>query len=164
MNNIPPVKRTGAGFNRAGSKQDYATPPDFMAAVARRFGKINFDLAAHAENTKHPNFFSLEDDSLRQEWHMIPGWLWLNPPFDKIEPWAAKCHDASARGAKILFLTPASVGSNWFRDHVKMHAFVLSLNGRIHFDPTNPTWGYPKDCMLSVYAYGFHGFDSWTWK
>lgn len=158
------TKRTGAGFNRASSKQDYATPPDFMAAVTRRFGPINFDLAAHAENTKHPNFFSIADDSLRQEWHKIPGLLWLNPPFDNIAPWAKKCREEGQRGAKILFLTPASVGSNWFADHVHNWAIVAALQGRIAFDPANPTWGYPKDCILSVFGFGVAGFNTWKWK
>ena len=40
------------------NKQDYATPADFMAAVMKRFGPIAFDLAAHAGNTKSPNYFA----------------------------------------------------------------------------------------------------------
>lgn len=161
------AKKTGAGFNRGSSKQDYATPPDFMAAVTKRFGLINFDLAASAHNKKHDNFFSERDNSLVQEWHRIPGNLWLNPAFDRIEPWAQKCAAESILGATIFFLVPASVGSNWFRDYCHKKSLVLALNGRIHFDPSNPTWGYPKDCALMVYSprnvLGI-GFDTWTWK
>jgi hypothetical protein len=40
------------------SKQDYATPDDFMAAVVKRFGPISFDLAAHARNKKHARYFA----------------------------------------------------------------------------------------------------------
>ena len=37
----------------AESEQDAGTPPDVMLAIARRFGPVQFDLAAHAGNKKH---------------------------------------------------------------------------------------------------------------
>ena len=80
---------------------------------------------------------------------MAPGAVRMPPG---CEPWAKKCAVESARGAKILFLTPASVGANWFAENVHRHALVLGLQGRIHFDPANPTWGYPKDCALLGYS------------
>lgn len=154
------MSKTGATFNRGGSKQDYQTPAVFMAAVLKRFGPINFDLAASPHNTQHANFFSEQDDSLRQEWHKIAGNLWLNPPFSNIAPWAAKCHAESQLGARILFLVPASVGANWFRDHVHRHAFILSLNGRMSFDGKQP---YIKDLVLICHGWGV-GFDTWDWR
>lgn len=54
-------------MNRAGSRQDYETPADFMAAVARRFAPVQFDLAASAENAKAKEFYTISDDSLAQE-------------------------------------------------------------------------------------------------
>lgn len=41
-----------------GSSQDQATPEDFIGAVVRRYGSIEFDLAAHAGNTKHARYFA----------------------------------------------------------------------------------------------------------
>ncbi len=147
---------------RGKSKQDYATPPDFMQAIHRRFGEPAFDLAASTANSKcDVAFFSEADDSLTQEWHRISGWLWLNPPFDNIAPWAEKCRKESAMGARILFLTPASIGANWFADYVYGGAVVLALQGRLCFDGIAP---YPKDCMLSVFSNGLSGFGVWKWK
>lgn len=42
----------------ADSKQDYQTPADFKAAVEGRFGRILFDLAAHAENALCPDYYA----------------------------------------------------------------------------------------------------------
>lgn len=156
--------RTGASFARGKSKQDYATPWGFIRACEKTYGPITFDLAASAENSKAPadHFFDKEDDSLIQPWHTIPGILWLNPPFDRIAPWADKCFRESLLGAKIFFLTPASVGSNWFRDHVHRRAMVLALNGRITFEGAKDP--YPKDCILSVYGIERPGFDVWDWQ
>lgn len=161
-------KKTGAGFNRGASKQNYATPDDFMQAFTNRFGPIAFDLAADETNFKHANHFTVRDNSLAQEWHKIPGNLWLNPPFDNIAPWAKKCAAESVLGATVFFLVPASVGSNWFRDYVFERSWVYFLNGRLCF---NGIAGYPKDCVLCQFLPPHrrehdrrHGFEVWTWK
>lgn len=156
------MKKSGASFARGASKQDYRTPADFMAAVTARFGPISFDLAALAENTQHKNFFSIRDNSLVQDWHKLHGLLWLNPPFDNITPWAKKCAEERERGARIAFLVPASVGSNWFADYVFPNAFTWALTGRLCFDGIAP---YPKDCQLSLFTpEGTTGFNVWRWK
>jgi phage N-6-adenine-methyltransferase len=145
------------------SKQDYATPRAFIEAVEKRFGPLIHDLAAHKENTRCATFYSEADDSLMREWAMeFPrGNLWLNPPFSRIDPWAAKCAKESAsRCGLILFLTPASVGSEWFANHVEKQALVLALRPRLSFDGKNP---YPKDCILSVFGLGITGFATWRW-
>ena len=165
------------------SKQNYATPDDFIAAVKVRFRikEFSYDLAAETENTKARHFFCEEEDSLKQDWKKgIGGSLWLNPPFSHIEPWAEKCKTTIGRGdgrlRRIFFLTPASVGANWFRDHVDgamagfsgglpWSAYVkcLFLNGRLSFDGKDP---YPKDTMLTVYGAGplGNGYEVWDWR
>ncbi len=149
------------------SKQDYATPDDFIAAVKKRFGIREFawDLAADASNTKAVWFFDEEDDSLKQDWTKLKGDLWLNPPFADIDPWAAKCAAAnlwgchSGRLARIFFLTPLS-SANWFARHVDGKALVILLNGRLSFDGKAP---YPKDCMISCFGVK-PGYECWNWR
>lgn len=157
-------KSTGPSVKRGQSKQDYATPLDFIKVVEKRFGPIAFDLAASAENHKGGGYFTKEMDSLQQHWHELPGLLWLNPPFDNIAPWAKKCAEESVRGANILLLVPASIGSNWFREHVYEYGRIIALNGRIHFDPEKPTWPYPKDCILVHYPSQSIALEIWRWK
>ena len=153
---------TGASMNRGGSRQDYETPVDFMRAVEKRFGVMNVDLAARSDNAKAPVWIDEKKDSLLEDWGSLKGNLWLNPPFSNIAPWAQKCAIESANGARIFFLTPASVGSNWFSKFVHKKATVLFLNGRITFvgakDP------YPKDCILSCFSYGEPYYEVWKWK
>jgi DNA (cytosine-5)-methyltransferase 1 len=151
----------GPTIKRGVSKQDYATPADFIAAVTKRFGAMEWDLAATKENTKAPRFITPEIDSLKQVWPTDGSWCWLNPPFDNIEPWVAKVAKASVQGARILFLTPASVGSNWFERHVHKKARVLFLSPRLCFDGKAP---YPKDCMLTVWNWHEPGYECWRWK
>lgn len=159
------------------SKQDYGTPRKFIRAVEARFGLLDWDLAAHASNTKCGEFFygpgsAHGKDSLAIDWaaRHPTGTLWLNPEFDDLGTWMAKCAaEARRRHGLITALTPASVGSVWFAEHVHGKAMVLPLSPRMIFDgtPPNPRTGkvdqYPKDLMLTVFGYGLHGFNPWRW-
>ncbi len=145
------------------SRQDFGTPMEFIDAVVKRFGPLAWDLAAHAGNHKCDLYFDETANSLRQDWTQLRGNLWLNPPFGDIGTWARKCAESVnglGHGTKILMLTPASVGSNWFAEHVHHRALVLGVNPRMSFDGKDP---YPKDLMLSVFGVA-PGFDVWRWK
>lgn len=150
------------------SKQDYGTPIDLGRAAAKRFGKFVIDLAATEENKKVERFISPEQDSFKFVWADLVGECenaWLNPPYSNIAPWAEKCRvegEAFAKkGARICFLTPASVGSNWFINSVHGHALVLALAPRLVFE--GETQPYPKDCIVSVFGDITPGFEPWRW-
>jgi len=148
------------------SRQDYGTPQEFIDAVLRRFGPLVVDLAATGENAKARNYITPEVDSLSIDWSDFAGLghLWLNPPFEDIAPWAAKCARESANLAeaqRIFFLVPASVGSNWYAEHVHNKALVHAISPRLSFDGKNP---YPKDCILCEYNAAEVGFVLWRWK
>lgn len=152
------------------SQQDYHTPACFLEPVKQYLGitKFLFDFAASSENTVCARYWDKATNSLAQKhWEdqVKGGWGWLNPEFADIREWAWRCADAAKAGGHIALLVPASVGSNWFRDFVHGHAYVLALNGRIPFMPEKPDWGYPKDCILALYGPAFEpGFDVWTWR
>jgi hypothetical protein len=150
------------------SKQDYETPQEFLDAVQARLGiwKFTFDFACSKANCKGDRGWTEQDNSLSKRedtWARAvgDGWGWLNPPFSQIGPWAARCLGS---GARIAFLVPASVGSNWYRDfiHGQHGVTVFFLNGRISFDGKDP---YPKDCMLVLFG-GDQPFSTsvWTWS
>lgn len=155
------------------SKQDYATPREFIAAVERRWGPLALDLAAHTDNHVTEKWYGpggLAEDSLVVDWSALRGNLWLNPPYGHIEPWAEKCHrtviawhempDAAAWQSRIFFLVPASVGANWYAKNVFEKSRSVFLNGRLSFDGKNP---FPKDCGLFIFGVGMKGFECWRW-
>ena len=146
------------------SRQDYHTPKDFLRAVEARFGKITFDLAATSRNTVVPGpvkrFFSPADDSLSQDWRKVggSGILFLNPPYADIEPWAKKC--ATTIGKKIVFLIPASVGSNYYKNWIHDVSSVFFLSPRLSFDGKN---SYPKDLLVAYYGARVGHHECWRW-
>lgn len=153
------------------SKQDYETPPEFLIAVARRFGPIWIDLAASAENAKAKLFFDEAANSFVQDWAkaVVDFVGWLNPPFGNLDEWAKKCALEAKRlapRAVVVMLCPASVGTNWWAEHVDGHAAeVLMLRPRISFVDTSAP--YPKDLSLVVYRGETEGgtmYRPWRWR
>lgn len=144
------------------SKQDYGTPAAFLREVELRWGNLTLDLACTQTNRVAP--VGLDGDSLGSHWPTHDVRLWLNPPFTRIGDWAAKCAEwvlGATGGSRLFLLTPASVGTEWFADHVHGKAMVYGLRPRLTFvgckDP------YPKDLILSVYGDG-PGFGLWRWR
>jgi phage N-6-adenine-methyltransferase len=161
---VVPMRRKMPQQRPTTSEQAYGTPPEFIAAVQKRFGRIVWDLAASATNRVVPQYFDEEADSLKQSWHAIApdgGWLWLNPEFGDIPRFAEKCAEEMRKGAHILSLTPASVGANWFHDSVTPNAHVIELGARMKFVGAKDM--YPKDLILSVWMRGITGRSWWKW-
>lgn len=151
------------------SKQDYQTPKDFLDAAKRRLGIFYFglDIAASNDNAVAKLYFSEKDDCFAQKTWRAPklgAWSWLNPEFDDIARYAARCcFERDRHDAKIAFLVPGSIGANWWKDSVHGHGLVLALNGRITF--VGQPQSYPKDCALILYAPTIApGYDVWTWR
>jgi phage N-6-adenine-methyltransferase len=148
------------------SNQSVQTPYDFMQAVHSLLGTtFAVDLAATKENAQAPTFITEEENSLTKDWDTLSPcrWLWLNPPYTHIEPWVAKCAGESACGAYIAALVPASVGANWWVNHVAGIAQVYFLNGRITF--VGHKTPYPKDLALLLYRPGVTGgYSTWDWR
>jgi hypothetical protein len=157
-----------------------------MDAVEKRFGKMDYDLAADYSNAKAPRFYGplgtplahnmdnegcIGVNSLAQDWGKLQGNLWLNPPYERISLWASKCAGATRLpGRAVYLLVPASIGANWFWEYVWSFAKVYALHPRLTFDgtPVNPKTGkvdpYPKDLMLCKYAPGAMGLERWCWR
>lgn len=168
----------GASYHRGKSDQNVGTPPEFKAAVEKRFGLIDIDLAATKETAlsrhewdKNEAFYFGPDqyssgwgsDALVIDWRTL--WepvRWLNPPFANIGPWAKKCAECRELRAWTLLLVPYSAGTKWWNDSVRRKAMVFALFPRFAFVGHNQT--YPKDLALCAYGYGVSGEDVWFWN
>ena len=169
------------------SKQDYGTPWELIKAIELRYGSLGIDLAASEGNAKCAQYYDLEMNSLEQPWHLHTTFRdWLNPPFEDFDTWAGKCAAEAKLGWRGIMLSPASVGSEWFRVHVcgettqPINARVVTLSPRIVFEGCKDPYpkdccdaacvscgpAYPKDCMLSLWNIPGEppGFEIWRWK
>ena len=149
------------------SEQVVLTPPTILTDIKEELLKIgwfDYDLAADATNTVALKFFSEEDDAIIQSWKQGEGWNWCNPPYARLGPWVHKAWiESQAFGAKTAMLVPASVGSNWWREHVDGKAHVLFLSPRLTF--VGKTTPYPKDCAILLYTpMVCGGYECWNWR
>jgi phage N-6-adenine-methyltransferase len=145
------------------SIQEVETPPELIAAVEHRFGRIDFDLAASAENTKAQRFYSKTDNSLAQSWSLPPSVrvAWCNPEFGNAGEYANKCREVRALRRWTLLLVPMGT-QDWACQHVWDQAYVLKLKGRVTF--VGHPQGFPKDLILAAYGFGVRGEEVWDWR
>lgn len=166
---VPKKARTMPRQKPGQSVQEVETDPEFIAAVRKRFGSFAIDLAADNDgaNTQAERWIGPMANSLERDWTAgkdARRVMWLNPPYSDIAPWAKKCREESTRlkgRGRILLLVPASVGSNWFQEHVFRKSLVLFLAPRLTF--VGHSAPYPKDLLLAVYGERA-GFQCWRWK
>jgi phage N-6-adenine-methyltransferase len=129
-------KFTANGFDtRFGSShQDWPTPDDLFEPVDEEF-HFTLDAAADSSNNRAKEFFTKEDDGLKQSWgkHTV----WLNPPYGnktgRLVDWIKKAYDESLLGATSVLLIPARTNTNWFHDLCLKHGEVRFVRGRPKF-------------------------------
>jgi phage N-6-adenine-methyltransferase len=117
------------------ARQDWATPPQFIQWLSRRWGvEFDLDVAASDMSAKAPKWFTINDDALTQEWS---GTCWMNPPFGRaLEQFIDKAiiELKSGRAEEVWILVPARTETKWFHDKVMPNASnVFLIRGRFCF-------------------------------
>lgn len=75
---------------------DWATPQDFFDELNKEFG-FELDVCASSKNAKCLNFFSEEDDGLKQNWDNKR--IFMNPPYGReIGKWVKKASEVRGGG------------------------------------------------------------------
>lgn len=147
------------------SKQDVSTPPEFLEVVERKWGTIDWDLAASHHNAVCSNYFTRGHNSLSQDWN-VPGLKWCNPPYNQMIDWVKKASEWSMlpnRQGKILLLGPAAIETRWFRFYVWPFSRVHVLVSRIKF--VGHANSFPKGLMVAEYGSGWtEELKFWDWK
>lgn len=160
---------SGPNSNPAVSgQQSYRTPPDFLAAVERRFEcRIAFDLACTAEDRVALHGFEYPaHDALALPWPRLSDGnaAFCNPPFAKASAFARVASESPQ--CRTLMLVPASVGTAWFAEYVHNRALVVFLRPRLVFlnpDGTPMPAGINRDLMLCAYGWtpGVYTCQDW---
>ena len=116
-------------------RQDWATPWALFTEVSKEFNFV-LDAAASKENRKCPNYFSVEDDALKQDWAIKAKGesVWLNPPYGRnIGVWIKKAYQESAKGCTVVCLTFARTDTRWWHDWAMKAAEIRLIPGRVTF-------------------------------
>ena len=131
--------------------QNWETPTDLFEMLNSEF-KFDFDLAASEENTKCKNYFTKEDDALKQEWKGI---CWLNPPYgsnskNSLKNWVRKSFEETRKeGCIVVMLIPARTNTEWWHKYCMNAKEVRLIKGRPKFKGN--IHGLPQPLAIIVF-------------
>lgn len=131
---------------------NWATPKWLYNQLDKEF---NFDVDVCAEkwNAKHKNYWTVEQDGLKQDWSNKV--CFMNPPYGReIVKWVKKAaYEAQHNNATVIGLLPARTDTAWFHDHVLGKAYIRFLRGRIKFEHPNGNGGPPMfGSMIAIWG------------
>ena len=125
---------------------EWATPQDFFDAANAEFGPFTVDVCATPQNAKCAEFFTAEQDGLRQEW--APRRCWMNPPYGReIGGWMRKDYEESKRGATVVCLVPARTDTAWWHDYAA-HGKIRFIRGRLKFGSGKANAPFPSALVV----------------
>ena len=125
---------------------EWATPQDFYDKLNEEF-KFTLDPCATKENAKCVNFYTIEDDGLKQNWDNKT--VFCNPPYGRqIKHWVKK---ASESKGLVVMLIPARTDTIYFHDYIykKPNVEIRFIKGRLKFGESKNSAPFPS--MLVIF-------------
>jgi phage N-6-adenine-methyltransferase len=129
------------------NKDDWETPDDLWQELYREFW-FGLDACASNDNYKCWEYFTIEDDALKQDWSRWNS-VFMNPPYGKqIGKFVKKAYEESLKGCTVVCLLPARTDTAWFHDYCKKGE-IRFIRGRIRF--SNAKWNAPFPSMIVIF-------------
>lgn len=124
------------------SKTDlWETPQPFFEALKEEF-PFTLDVCALPENAKCDDFFSPQQDGLKQEWK---GVCWMNPPYGRgIGAWVKKAYESKAT---VVCLLPSRTDTRWWHDYC-MRGEIRFIKGRLKFGGAKNSAPFPSAVVI----------------
>lgn len=122
---------------------EWATPQEFFDAWNEKF-HFTLDACANKKNHKCKQYFSPEQNGLKQSWEGET--VWCNPPYGRvIEQWVKKCYlEAQTPGTTVVALLPARTDTRWFHDYIYHKAVIHFVKGRLKFGGSKVNAPFPS--------------------
>lgn len=132
----------GLGVHFSQGRDDWGTPPAFLAALAERWGPFDLDPCTDgAVNACAPRFYTRHVcsravspiDGLGQPWD---GRVFCNPPYSELRAWVGKAAAeawGNPRCVRVVLLIPARTDVRAWHRHVWGAELVGLVEGRLRF-------------------------------
>lgn len=140
------------------SKTDeWATPQDLFDYLNSIY-HFTLDVCANEINHKCSNYYTKEDDGLKQSWD---GVFWMNPPYGRvIYQWVKKAFEEAYKPNRNnvgVLLLPARTDTKWFHEFCAKGT-VIFVKGRLKFNEGKNSAPFPS--MIVVFDGHMDPFDS----
>jgi len=127
---------------------EYPTPDWLFKKLDEEF-HFDLDPAATPENAKCPNYYTKEQDGLRQPWY---GNVFLNPPYGKeIKKWMKKAYEevkVYKRANVVVALIPSRTDTSWWHDYVMKADEIRFIRGRLRFGNAKNSAPFPSAIVI----------------
>jgi len=102
-------------------KDDWRTPIKVFNEIDKEHGPFTLDAAADDKNHLCDEYFTMDDDALKQKWSGI---VWVNPPYGRIGPLFVRKAWIESEHCKVVMLIPARPDTSYW------HKYILDDEGR----------------------------------
>ena len=136
-------------------KDDWETPQDLFDKLNERYD-FTLDAAATRENAKVDNYYTVEDDGLKQKWE---GRVFCNPPYGReIKHWVKKAYEESLKPYNecVVMVIPSRTDTIYWHEYIFGKAKDIDfLKGRLKFEiDGEPRDAAPFPSALITYSKG----------
>lgn len=147
-----PAAAPSRGYIPRAGKSDWRTPPEVVERLHLVWGGppdldpcASVEASLAKENWTGPAFGGL--DGLAQPWGERSAYV--NPPFDGLAAWSAKCAlEHRERRSEVILLLPSRTDTAYWHEHLASAALICLWRGRLKFV------GAPAPCPFPVsFAY-----------
>ena len=127
--------------------QKWATRWETFNPIQKRFG-LNLDVCSSVGDQKCDNYFSPEQDGLKQDWTGGDVRFWCNPEYNREQiKWVKYGVEQKASG---VFLLPSRTDTKLFHEVIVPNCEVEFIKGRITFGSDEYwAWVWEQEYMMS---------------
>ena len=130
------------------SKTDmWATPQEFYDKLNDEFN-FTLDPCATEDNAKCDNFFTVDDDGLKQDWS--GNIVFCNPPYGRaIKEWVKKSYEESLKNnTTVVMLIPSRTDTIYFHEFIYGKAEIRFIKGRLKFGDAKNSAPFPSIVVI----------------
>ena len=130
------------------SKTDmWATPQEFYDKLNDEFN-FTLDPCATEDNAKCDNFFTVDDDGLKQDWS--GNIVFCNPPYGRaIKEWVKKSYEESLKNnTTVVMLIPSRTDTIYFHEFIYGKAEIRFIKGRLKFGDAKNSAPFPSVVVI----------------
>ena len=126
----------------------WSTPQEFFDEINKEFC-FTLDPCADKQNHKCTNYFTKEQDGLKQDWGGNN--VFCNPPYGReIYKWVQKCYkEGTKENTIVVMLIPARTDTKYFHDFIIHRSEIRFIKGRLKFGESTTAAPFPS--MLVIF-------------
>lgn len=134
---------------------EWETPNDFYKMLNERFC-FSLDPCATKENHKCSNYYTIENNGLKQNWEK--NIVFVNPPYSNNKEWVEKCYNEGQKPhTTVVLLVPSRTDTKYWHEYCMKSEKIFFVKGRLKFSNQENSAPFPS--AVVVFSKSFRRFS-----